>query len=185
MMDEAQLFDLLQARDGPLLRVELQPVYDVASDGDDYRDYLNGSSVPSTDEEDLTVGWPGVLGADAGAGRTWQKVHLIAGRVPTDYELFMFNRYFDRNARAGEEIRILETVTPPEPSMPDWYVLDDRRVMLCHYTTKGGFSGAEVVTDAVARPYRAMARLAWDQAAPWRDWWSTHPEWHHDGARVA
>lgn len=177
MMDETALFELLQSRSGPLLRVECQPVYDVASDGDDFARWRDGEPVPEADNYD---GWTGVLHADALAGHPWRKVHLLAGGVPTEYEQFMFEWYFTRNAEAGEEIRILPTATPVEPGMPDWYVLDDGRVVVCWYDY-GCFVGAEVApTSIAAKPYRLMADLAWEKGVPWFTWRAAHMQWFRD-----
>ena len=57
MLNEAQLIERLQARTGPLLRVEVQPVYTVATDGNDYLHYRAGEPVPPLT---LDSGWTGV-----------------------------------------------------------------------------------------------------------------------------
>jgi hypothetical protein len=183
MLTETELFEVLQERDGPLLRVELQPVYDVASDGDDLKRWLRGEPVP---EVSINSGWTGVLHADMIAGRPWRKVHIIAdGRPLTEYERFMFEWYFTRNAEAGEEIRILETESPVEQGLPDWYVLPDRRVVVCWYDA-GYFVGAEIVQRSIAtKPYRAMADLAWHHATPWDEWWAAHPQYRRGAAQAA
>ena len=182
LMDEQALFETLQGRRHSLLRVELQPAYDVASDGDDFRRYREGAERA---DDDLTAGWPGQLGRDSTAGRPWRKVHVIGRRSITDYERFMFDWYFTRNCAAGEQIRILEVpgsdaVAQP---MPDWYALDGERVVLCHYRN-GTFVGAEEAPGDV-RPWIMMAETFWALASPFALWWTAHPELHRDGVGSA
>ena len=180
MMDEAQLFEVLDARSGPLLRVECQPVYDVASDGDDRLRFDRGDPVPAVD---LTHGWPAQLHQDSLNGRPWRKVHILTGE-PTRYERFMFEWYFIRNQQAGEEIRIL-TGEPVARGMPDWYVLADDAVVLVHFTSDGEYVGSSWLDPIAGAPYRALARLSWRQATPFWDAWDNHPEWHRGAAKAA
>jgi hypothetical protein len=182
MLTETQLVERLEARSGPLLRVEVQPIYTVATDGDDYLHYRAGEPVPPLT---LDSGWTGVLHTDSETGREWRKVHVVTGRVPSHYERFMFEWYFARNERAGERIRILDLVGNIVTGLPDWYVLDDGIVILCHYDHEGHFIGANPVVGQAATPYRAMATLAWEKSVPFGDWWAARPQWHRSARTAA
>lgn len=161
-----------------LFRLETLSRYLSDSDGDDFRRYLRGEPAPTAEAKKP---WLDRLRADAGAGRSWRKVHLVGSAI-TDYERYEFEWGFAYNVTAGEQIRIGE-LSPALMSVGDVFVLDHEHVIRSNYDRDGRFIGATVADDPA--PFIAVADLVWDQAQDFSTWWDQHQEYHRGSGTAA
>lgn len=162
-----------------LFRLETLSLYDVTSDGDDYRRYLRGEAEPNAAAKQP---WLDRLQADTAAGRRWRRVHALT--VPlSDYLRYECEWAYTYNVAAGEDVRIIDAATDGLLGVGDFFVLDGEHVIRSHYDQAGQFLGAEVVSEASTKaPYLALRDLVWRTAEPFTDWWQWHPEHHRSQA---
>jgi len=167
-----------------LLRVQTLDFYGVASDGDDFRRYVDGEPEPDATRKQA---WMDQLRSITASGRAWRNVHVV--RTPlSDYLRYAFEWGYAYNIAAGQDIRILDLTDSPHlaalASANDFYVIDGQHVVQMVYTPDGRYEGAVAVgADGVAG-YAALAELAYQLATPFTPWWEAHPEFHRT-ARVA
>lgn len=172
-MDLPALSAWIDARyTGHLVRVENRRAYAAASDGGDFRRYLDGEDAP------LEGGtWRERLRREAAAGRCRTKVHILGAGGPSDYERYELEWGFLNNVEAGEEIRILPD-RPDLHDVPDFYVIEHEHVVRMTYGADARFIGAQEVTGPDAAVYRALAVAVWSAATPFTAWWEAHPAFH-------
>jgi len=124
-------------------RFEQMQVYDVGYENLSLRRFLDGepASDPAQDE------WTGMVRDAVGAGKTFQRVHLVSEPL-TDYLRYEMAIWYPLNTDAGEDIRIL-SARPPGVSLPDWdyWLFDSRHLWIMEYDRTGRFLGTEEVTD--------------------------------------
>lgn len=169
-------------------RWERQPAYEVASDGSDYKRYLDGQQEPSW--ERLTP-WLDQLRNErtqhdrAGTPGRY-RVRLFHQPV-TDYERYEAEWGYELTSAAGERIYVLD---PAEHQLPavmldhDYWLLDDTHAVRMHYASDGQFLGATVEPELV-ESYRQARAAAMRCAEPFQLWWARHPEHKRNARRKA
>lgn len=161
-----------------LLRVQTRDLYSVASDGEDFRRYIDGFRFePSQARKD----WAAKLRADADAGKVRRNVHVV--REPLSQFLsFQFEWGYAYNAEAGQDIRILsvEAGAAAEHLMHvgDFTVIEHKDVVCNRYDDAGRFLGAVQASSDAAQVHAALAELVWESAVPFAQWWAQHPQYH-------
>lgn len=181
MMDLAQLRDAVERpTTTDLFRWERLPAYEVASDGSDYRRYLDGDAEPTWARKQP---WLDTLASWAREGRHRRRVRYLHNPL-TDYERYACEWGYALNAAAGEEIRVLpsdELELPQDlADIPDFWLIDGRDAVLMIYEPDGQFVGAELITGTEAARYQAAASLAWRIGKDFAKWWCRHPEQHNE-----
>ena len=76
-LDLSQLKQVLDTTTQDLFRWETLPAYEVASDGSDYRRYLDGADAPTPERQQP---WLDTLREWANQGRARRRVRIIDGR---------------------------------------------------------------------------------------------------------
>lgn len=169
-------------------RLEALQTYEVASDGSDYRRYLDGEPEPTWSRKQP---WLDHLAAERAAGLDRHRVRIITHPV-TPYTRYACEWGYALNGPAGEGIRILDLGEHGMPSgdhLADdfWLITDNRavdRVLVMHYAVDGQYLGATERPDLVDRG-RATRDALWVAAEPFAPWWSRHTELHRDPHRAA
>lgn len=107
------------------------------------------------------------------AGRSLRRVHIIEHpRTPyLDFEIAVY----EINARAGEDIRIIPTVSGEWPSdiprQRDFWLFDDSDLWVMIYDDQGRFVAAEQITEPnTITQHRRWRDLALAQAIPLADY---------------
>jgi hypothetical protein len=161
-----------------LLRMQTLDFYDVPSDGEDYRRYLDGAPAPAATGKQ---GWLNRLRSDTAAGRLRRNVHIVRGPL-TPYLRYQFEWCYVPNTAAGQDIRVLDmTQNPAVTSMlkvGDLVVVEGHHVARLHYDANGGYQGAIAVGDDAAVGFIALAEVAWSLSIPFGTWWAEHPQYH-------
>lgn len=161
-------------------RLEALDVYDVESDGDDVARYLAGQDRPTN----TTQGpWLEQLRNDTAAGKSWSRVHVFRGPL-SDYLRYECEWGYVYNVAAGEDVRILDLTERDEPAgllNEEFWLYDDRYVLVMKYDDAGHFLGGIPVEDESQLPkYLAARDAAVAAAEPFTDWWERHPQYHRN-----
>lgn len=158
-----------------LFRLETLSYYDVASDGEDYRRYLQGEAEPNAEAKKP---WLDHLHADIAAGRRWRRVHALTTPL-SDYLRYECEWAYPFTVAGGEDVRIIDDASEAFLGVGDFFVIDGEHVVRSHYDQNGRFQGGEVVPEASAKaPHIAFAEVIWPTAQPFTGWWERHPEYH-------
>lgn len=124
--------------------------------------------------------WTAMIRANAHAGRTLQRVHVVTEPI-SDYLRFELTWGYGPNVEAGEDIRIIPVAEgdpwPADLPHRDYWLFDARELYDMHYESDGTWLGTEPVTD----PDRIVQACTWRDAAlfhavPWSEYVATHPE---------
>jgi hypothetical protein len=183
MMDEAALGAFLDQAQGDLFRMETLDRYDAGSDGGDFERFLRGEPAPDPARK---AAWHKRLAADRERGLRNRRVHVVRSPL-SDYLRFEVAWGHAPNAHL-EEIRILDLAGTPAPAgliREDFWLMDDRDVVLMHYDQRCRFTGASVLPPSELPRYRAARDAAWAAAEPFGSWWDAHPQYHSSGRSAA
>jgi hypothetical protein len=131
-------------------RLESLAHYSVDAEREEFDAFLRGDPLPPPNPPDFEE-WFDRLRQERAEGRRRSRVHAIAGTL-TPYLRYEIEWGYSGNAVAGEDIRILHAASwqtsPFGSHPPDFYLLDDERVVLMAYDDGGHWLGGELVTDA-------------------------------------
>lgn len=185
LLDLSQLRQVLETATQDLFRWETLPAYEVASDGSDYRRYLDGADAPTAARKQP---WLDTLRAWAEQGRPRRRVRIIHDPI-TDYERYACEWGYALNSQAGEIIRIIDlahTSLPPELTRiaGDFWLIDDREVVAMYYQSDGQFRAAEILEPKHVVEYRMAAEVSWELGVDFTSWWNVHPHHHRSTHRV-
>lgn len=146
-------------------RLEILPAYRVPSETERLRQFAEGlPPEPSS--------WVATVRAATRAGKAMRRVRLVPEL--TEYLRFEFTWGYPFNSEAGEQISVIEPADVADIQLPgDYWLLDDRTVVLMHYDTDGTITGRELL-DGGVEPYRRYRDLALARSTPWADWWGKH-----------
>ena len=170
-------------------RLETLQTYEVASDGSDYRRYLDGE--PNWTPERKQP-WLDHLAAERAQGLFRHRVRVVTHPVSA-YTRYECEWGYVPNVDAGETIRILEIDRWPADDhhigADDFWLVTDasgaRWATVMHYGPDGRFHGGVEVTDQARLDGLVDRRHdVWEQAEPFTSWWERHPELHRDSAKV-
>lgn len=168
-------------------RWECLPAYEVASDGTDFGRYLAGEPGPTPERKQP---WLDRLADEYARGLRRSRVRLLHNPL-TDYERYECEWGYVPNVGAGEQVSVLrlgehELPNPDALAANDWWLLDDRHLLVMHYGPAGEFHGAEHVTDELSvAVHRAARQLLSETAEPFTTWWARHPELYRDTRKAA
>lgn len=156
-------------------RLETLDCYDAGSDGEDVARYLRGEPGPSLERKQP---WLDRLTAERKAGKRRHRVHVLTTPL-SDYLRYECEWGYLPNAKAGEEIRILDLSETPRPEGlvdEDFWLLDDAFTIRMRYNAVGQFAGAELAADTAL--YRRARETALAASEEFMTWWARHPnEW--------
>lgn len=186
LLDLSQLRQVLDTATRDLFRWETLPAYEVASDGSDYRRYLDGADAPTPERKQP---WLDTLRAWAEQGRARRRVRIIHDPI-TDYERYACEWGYALNSQAGELIRIIDLaqtqLTQELTSMAgDFWLINGREVVAMHYQPDGQFRAAEVLDRQQVAEHSTAAEIAWELGEDFPTWWNDHPQHHRSAHRAA
>lgn len=181
MLNPQQLGELLESATTDLFRYETLPAYEVASDGSDYKRWLDGDDEPTWERKQP---WLDTLRAWADAGKIRRRVRIIHDPI-TPYERYACDWGYALNAAAGEAIRVIDLAQQELPAdldgLVDFWLVDGQQVVLMDYADDGQFLGARVLDEGEDR-YQAAAEWLWNAGTDFGPWWEAHPEFRRRAA---
>jgi hypothetical protein len=145
---EEEFADLLREFGHSAFRLEAQPAYALSYEQADLAAFRAGSPAPPPD-----VGWwqdwLAQVTAQVAQGKTVTRVRVLE-EPPSDYQRWMIwaGPWY---GQAGEQIRYLTRSHAASLGIPlktDWWMLDDKRLVLMHFSPAGEIAGKELITDA-------------------------------------
>lgn len=150
-------------------RLELQQVYTMPGEADEFRRFLAGEKLPP----DYHYGWLDTVARAVEAGKTIRRVRVV--RQPlTDYIRYQFEWGFVYNVAAGEGIRVLDLTDQAGPELPDhdFWLFDDVTVVKMLYRPDGTQIARELVQDPDLPAYRRYRDQVWERAVPFTEYWA-------------
>ncbi len=148
-------------------RFERQRTYSIDQEDRQLQSFLAGHPIPPAEdaEHPELEAWMKRVAAHVAAGRSVGRVRIVDD-PPTDYQRWL--QWLDvYNRQAGEEISYLSRAVAHEVGLltaesgPDWWLLDDERLILIHFNEAGQRTFAELIEDspevADAREFRTKA----------------------------
>jgi hypothetical protein len=180
MLTEQQLASYIEEQyTRTLFRLETLPQYLVGSDGEDYRRYVAGLPGPTMSRKQP---WLDTLRAERDRGLYQHRVHVLQSPL-TDYLRYECEWGYAYNAKAGEDIRILDTAEQHKPNAvldEDFWLIDDTYVARMHYDPEGHLLGGSIAESGEIQRYRDARDAAWSAAVPFLDYWNRHREYWRD-----
>lgn len=164
-MTPEELNELYLTYQESAFRLECRDVYAIPGEDPDFDAFLAGRSFPSrtVDDDD----WLANVHAQVGRGKYFGRVRLL-GHPVTDYTRFQLLCYPRENLPAGEEVRILDRLWLPtgeaDWTHQDFWMFDERIVVLQHFDDEGHFLGVSQAADPA--PYIAIRRRAVELSVP-------------------
>ncbi|MGH3535979.1 MAG: DUF6879 family protein [Pseudonocardiaceae bacterium] len=184
MLDEQELGDYIDSRfTRVLFRLETLDLYDVDSNGDEYRRYAVGEVKPDPERKKP---WMEHIRGEIARDMHTYRVHVVRSPL-NDYLRFECEWGYVYNARAGEHIRILDLAELPRPADlldEDFWLIDDREVLRMHYDAEGRYVGGEIAPEGMLPRYLAAKNAAWSSAIDFSDYWRAHRGYWRDPSAV-
>ena len=120
-------------------------------------------------------------------GRPRRRVRIIHD-PPGDYERYACDWGYRYNVTAGEPTRVLDLAEQDLPkeldaAPGDWWLIDDRDVVMMHYHPDGQFRGAEVLDSPHVARHRCRCCMACRRAVHLLV--DRHPQHHRSPRPVA
>lgn len=163
---EEEFAEQLRTFERSAFRLEAQGAYALSYEEAYFEAFRAGSPVPPP-EIGWWRDWLAQVADLVRQGRTVARVRVLR-EPPTDYQRWMMwaGPWY---GQAGEEIRYLTRSDAASLAIPletDWWLIDDERLILMHFSDAGEIAGKELITDAgiVAR-HRAWRDVAIRRAA--------------------
>lgn len=159
-----------------LFRMEVLPEYEVTSDGDDFRRWLEGAAEPTWTRKQP---WLDTLRRERENGQISRRVRILSDQV-TDYERYACDFGYRYNGEY-EDIRVLHR---GEHGMPagliegDFWIIRDSIVVMMYYDKHGRFDGAAMTDPGELTDHLRTRDQAWAAAESFGPWWARHPELH-------
>ena len=148
-------------------RLELRQVYMMPGEADDLAAFERGELPPPG----YHYGWLDTVADAVKAGKTFRRVRVVT-RPLSFYTKWEFVWGYDWNAKAGEDIRILDVTDDPGLELPDhdFWLFDDATVVKLLYRPDGTQTDRELVEQPDLEAYRRWRDTTWDQAVPYADY---------------
>jgi hypothetical protein len=178
-LDELQEWEKQGRLTTSAFRLECLDQYLVDSDQDNVTRYLNGGDKPSWADGD---DWMQYLVEEKGSGIRRFRVHVLSTPLHP-YLRYECEWGYVYTSQAGEEIYILDTTETPRPeglTEEEFWLFDDKYVVIMHYDDEGHFLDAEALPESETPRYREHRDHAMQAAVPFHEWWARHPEEHRE-----
>lgn len=149
-------------------RLELRQAYAMPDEEEDLRAFQEGQSPPPG----YHYGWLDSVAEAKKQGKTIRRVRIVV-RPLSFYTQWEFVWGFAWNAKAGEDIRILDVTdqAPPELADHDFWLFDNSTVVKLLYRPDGTQIGRELVEQPDLTSYLGWRDAAWKQAIPFTDYY--------------
>lgn len=168
-MTPEDLDELYRTYQKSAFRLECRDVYAIPGEDPDFDAFLAGQAFPArtVDDDD----WLANVQTQVSHGKYFGRVRLL-GHPVTDYTRFQMLCYPRENIPAGEEVRILDrrqlSTDDDDWTGQDFWMFDERIVVLQHFDDEGHFLGVSEASDPA--PCIAIRRRAVDLSVPFADY---------------
>ncbi|MFI6174999.1 DUF6879 family protein [Nonomuraea sp. NPDC051191] len=151
-----------------VFRLETRDLYTMPDEEDEFRRFLEGEKPPA----DLWYPWLDTVVQAVQAGKSVQRVHVVTSPL-SSYIRYEAEWGYVFNIQVGEDIRILDLATTPDPGLPeqDFFLFDDTNVVLMHYRDDGTQIGRELLDAPDIARYVEWKRMALETSTPFVDYY--------------
>jgi hypothetical protein len=148
-------------------RLELRQVYTMPDEEEDLAAFAQGQLPPPG----YHYGWLDTVADAKRQGKSMRRVRIVT-RPLSSYTKWEFVWGFAWNAKAGEDIRILDVTDGQGPELPDhdFWLFDDTTVVKLLYRPNGTQIGRELVEQPDLAAYLAWRDAAWQASVPYTDY---------------
>jgi hypothetical protein len=146
LITEDEFLDAVRGFTRSAFRFEARDFYALTYERADLERFLMGSPVPPP-ELDWYRPWLDRVAQWNREGKAISRVRVLA-EPPTGYQRWMIWAA-PWHASAGEDIRYLRRAAARQIGLPatDWWLLDDEKVIVMHFTTDGEIDSKELIAD--------------------------------------
>lgn len=147
-------------------RLETRSSYALGYERADFEAFLVGSPVPPP-ELDWWRPWLDRMARFTSEGKTASRVRIV-DEPPTDYQRWLLWASPWHEA-AGEDIRYMTRSAAVRAGLPqrnDWWLLDDKRVILMRFTGEDAIESKLLITGRRVAAYRKWRDVAIRSATP-------------------
>jgi hypothetical protein len=152
----SQFGELFTSFERSAFRLETLDQYLVEGENREYERFLAGECLP----EDRNQAWADLIKANVSSGKTMRRVHLVT--IPlSPYLRFQLSWGYPFSDVAGEQISFLDRKRLPDSglaSLGDYWLFDDRQLVMMRYGPDGTYLGAELEDDPQQLATRIEAR---------------------------
>jgi hypothetical protein len=186
MLDAQELGAMLRQAKRSLFRLEMQPAYDVPTDGNDFSRYLAGEPWPDLERKER---WLLFLREQRDKGIYRSRVRVV--RIPlSDYDRYASEWGYCYNVPAGDDTRIAEVGKLLRDAWMDginhdFWLVDNQVPIRMNYDDGGRFVNADVLNGAEGPRYRDIKDALWVNSEPFEQWWQRHPEYHRSARKAS
>lgn len=160
---------LFQTFESSAFKMETKDRYNVDGEREEFASFLAGGAMPQGWEDSQWVR------SMVDVGKELRRVHILRSPL-SDYLRFELGWGYVGNAKAGEDIRIIDLADQTVEGLPDhdFWLFDDTAVYRMHYNEDDEFLGAELLSEDVLPQYRDYRDTSWKHAIPYADYWQRH-----------
>jgi hypothetical protein len=148
--------------------LEMRDSYGVDDEAEEFAQWKTGAlRLPTTREDWWDHAWHDLVRDAVQRGAVLRRTRIVSEPV-TDYIRFEWEGTY-QNIEAGEDVRWLPRRLATGIALPgnDFWLFDDRTVLVNHFTGNGGWLGNELITDpAVIKLCHTAFDSAWELATP-------------------
>lgn len=147
-------------------RLETLPQYLVPQEAEEFAAFRDGRpTTPYTASSYMER-----VSRQRSEGKRNGRVHIVTQPL-SDYLRFEFARYYDKHVRAGDDIRILDVTSRPNPleGARDFWIFDRTEVVLMNYEADGTQINREVFEGDVS-PFIEYQRIALAESVPFEEY---------------
>ena len=156
-----------------LFRMEVLDFYE--PDSEQFERYRRGEPGPDMERKQE---WLTYITDEVNAGHPMRRVHIVRSPL-NEYLRFACDWGYSYNAQAGEQIKILDlAVKSADESIifEDFWIIDDKFVVVMHYDNKGVFLKGEVLPEEETPRYLLAQDAAWADGEPFTSYWNNHSQ---------
>ncbi|MGH8899979.1 MAG: DUF6879 family protein [Egibacteraceae bacterium] len=163
-LTDAEFNELFTTFERTAFRLETLQVYRVPGLDEQFETFLRGDPLPPRNPE--TSPWLRQIADNAGVGKRTYRVHVVDQPL-SDYLRYELDSY-QANVAAGEDVFLVDRTTHPdlEALREDFWLFDERDLILMRYDPDGRYLGAERATDPDRGEYLRRRDLALAHAVP-------------------
>jgi hypothetical protein len=165
-------------------RLETRESYHVAAERPYIARYLAGMQEDPQHLARYRGPWLDTVRANVATGRRYQRIRVVPEPL-SDYLRYAL-RGTRQTVEAGEDIRYLPRARANQLNLPDhdYWLFDDTRLALLHFTADDRPLGALVITEPeVVEQYRTWLDLAAEHATPYAEFLAQDPSREHPQRR--
>ena len=147
--------------------LEMRDQYAVEDEAEKFARWRAGKLERPTASEDWWRPWHTLIRDAVQRGAIVRRARIVSEPV-TDYIRFEWEGTY-QNVEAGEEVRWLPRRQATGIALPgnDFWLFDDKAVMVNHFTGDGGWVGQELITEpAVIELCHSAFDAVWEVATP-------------------